>query len=202
MVDSKVAQESMNTQLVVPRPLAAMLPTVPPAPGIYLAMGARVLPSWFLSALAPALAQGTEIFWIDGASPYDALGLSHTARVLGYDPVEVLEQVHLARAFNLWQLEIMVCKNLPLRWNGQPVVIADPLSFFYDEDVPAGEAHGVMRRVVDGMRRLPAVWIVLEVDKAAPSGREGIRRELARPATSTVRLEPAADRYQLARARG
>jgi len=44
--------------------------------------------------------------------------------------------VDLARPFNLYQLETMVKVKVPDRWQGEPIVIADPMPLFYDEDVP------------------------------------------------------------------
>jgi len=179
-----------------------MLRGEPPRPGIYLATGPSLLPAWFLRALGPALGRGDGLFWIDGASPFDAYGSSYAARARGLDPRAMLEQVKLARAFNLWQLETMICRKLPRQWKGQPVVVSDPLPLFYDEDVPFPEARAVAHRVLADMKALPAVWMLLSVDRPAPRGRETLLAEVAREAVAVAGLRQSGSRWLLDLAKG
>ena len=168
------------------RPMAAG--GVPP--GVYVALGPVNLPSWFLCALCPVLAMGRQVFWLDAGNRFDVHGASYAARSLGFDPRPLLARVRLARPFNLFQLETMVRRRLPDLWRGEPVVLADPFPMFYDEDVPLAEARRVARSVLEGMRLLPAPWLVLAVDRPAPKGREGWLGEMIRLAASVATLEP------------
>lgn len=174
-----------------------MLRGEPPRPGIYLATGPSLLPAWFLRALGPGLGRGAGIFWIDGASPFDAYGSSYAARARGLDPKALLERVLLARAFNLWQLETMVCRKVPGRWRGEPVVVADPLPLFYDEDVSFQDVRAAWGRVIAGMKALPAVWMVLAVERAEPKGREALLNEIRREASAVARLSESEGRWLL-----
>ena len=133
----------MGTSLALSGGLSALVPADPPAPGLYLAAGPRLLPSWFLSALLPALGRGGRVFWIDAGNDFNAYGASYAARSLGFDPKPLLARVSLARPFNLYQLRTMVCGSLPKVWRGEPVVVSDPMGLFYDEDVPAADAKRV-----------------------------------------------------------
>jgi hypothetical protein len=151
-------------------------------PGNYFISGPRELPSWFLRAVSAGLARGGKILWLDAGNGFDAYGVSYFARAAGWDPKDILRRVELARPFNLYQLETMVTKKVPARWRGEPVVIADPMPLFYDEDVPVKEARDVLRRTAAGMERLAAAWIVLAPERKAPEGREGWTEIFARGA--------------------
>lgn len=149
-------------------------------PGRYFVTGPRALPAWFLAAVSPALKRGGRVLWLDAGNSFDAYGVSYFARSAGWNPREILSRVDLARPFNLFQLETMVCHKVPERWGGEPIVVSDPMSLFYDEDVPAKEAWGVLCRVIEGMRALPAVWIILATERKPPEGRTEWLEELAR----------------------
>lgn len=184
--------------VAVPGALAPMLRGEPPPPGFYLATGPRFLPSWILRALGPFLGRGAEIFWIDGATPFDAYGSSQAARSRSDDPHAMLHHVKLARAFNLYQLETMVCQKVPRLWKGELVVVSDPMPFFYDPDVPEADARAVLQRMIAGMRALPAVWMMLFVERTPPAGREGLLRAISREAAVAASLTNAESRWLLA----
>ncbi|MBI3552883.1 MAG: hypothetical protein HY077_10230 [Elusimicrobia bacterium] len=159
-----------------------------PAPGLYAALGPRLLTSWILWALEPALKAGANVFWLDAGNSFDAYGASYAAKALGWEPKEVLNRVQLARPFNLFQLETMVSLKLPFKWKDEPVVLSDPFPLFYDEDVLEAEAKKVFGRVLRGMKKLPAVWLVLVVERKAPQGREEWLPELLKSATGVANL--------------
>jgi len=140
-------------------------------PGRYVITGQGELPAWFLRAMCPALARGGRMLWLDAGNGFDAYGVSYFARAAGWDAREILRRVDLARPFNLFQLETMVRRKVPEKWRGEPIVISDPMGLFYDEDVPARQAWDVLCGVIEGMRALPAVWILLGAERRAPEGR-------------------------------
>jgi len=157
-------------------------------PGKYFISGERELPSWFLRAVSEGLARGGRILWLDAGNGFDAYGVSYFARAAGWDPLQILRRVELARPFNLYQLETMVTKKVPARWRGEPVVIADPMPLFYDEDVPAKEARQILARTAAGMDALAAAWIVLAPERKAPEGRESWTEIFARGARGRAEL--------------
>ena len=178
-----------------------------PSPGRYLAVGDGRLPRWFLSELAAALGRGLHVTWVDAGNSFDAYGLSYAARAAGFDPKLVLSRVLVARPFNLFQLETMVCEKLPVLSGstslttggveglspsaGYPIVLSDPLALLYDDDVPLEEAAGVFERVRAGMRALPALWLTLAVTRQAPKGREHWLDVLIKEADSCSFLIPS-----------
>lgn len=187
----------MENELKWSTALSPMVSVERPLPGVYVATGPNLLPSWFLSALCPALKHGTRIFWIDAGNRFNAYGASYACRGMGWDPRPVLANINLARPFNLFQLATMVRRKVPAIWRGEPVVVSDLFPLLYDEDVPAAEARRVFADVLDGLNALPAVWMILAVDRQAPAERIGWFPELARQAGGQARLEAADQRWRL-----
>lgn len=174
-------------------------------PGRYVVSGPRDLTGRFLTALCPALLTGARVLWLDAGNSFNAYGLGYASRFFGADARAALSRVDLARPFNLYQLETMVKVKVPERWRGEPVVIADPMPLFYDEDVPAAGARKVLARVLEGMLALPAVWLVLLRDREAPAGREGWEESLSKTARGAMRFygsNAADDRPDAAGGRG
>jgi len=175
------------------------------APGHYVVSGPRELPTQFLTALCPALLRGMKVLWLDAGNSFNAYGAGYATRYLGAESRSALARVELARPFNLYQLETMVRVKVPERWRGEPIVIADPMPLFYDEDVPASAARRVLTRVLEGMMSLPAVWLVLAVERKAPKGRERWEDEFSRGARGAMRFYGtnfADDRYDSSGGRG
>lgn len=169
----------------------------PARPGLYLAAGPRLLPSWFLSALSPALREGRRLFWIDACNSFDAHGASYAARMRGLSPREMLSRISLARPFNLYQLETVVRRKLPAVWRGEPVVLADPLPMIMDEEVPQADARRIFLSLLSGIRELPAVWLMFCVERAVPAPRKAWLSELYRQASGCAALTERAGSWRL-----
>ena len=187
----------MRNELALSTALAPMLPVDRPAPGLYVATGPGLLPAWFLSALCPALAHGARLFWVDAGNSFNAYGAGYAARALGCDPKAVLRRISLARPFNLFQLETMICRKLPAQWRGEPIVVADPFPMLYDEDVALKDARRVLSNVLRAMMELPAVWMILSVDRRPPRGREPWSRELLAQARGVAGLRALGETWAL-----
>ncbi len=157
-------------------------------PGRFVVSGPGDLSGRFLTTLCPALLSGARVLWLDAGNTFNAYGAAYATRCLGADARTALARVELARPFNLYQLETMVKVKVPERWRGEPIVIADPMPLFYDADVPAAAARRVLTRVLEGMALLPAAWLVLTADRAAPAGREGWEEEWSRHAKGVMRF--------------
>ena len=159
----------------------------------------------FLTALCPTLLRGSRVIWLDAGNSFNAYGLGYATRFFGADSRAALARVDLARPFNLYQLETMVKVKVAERWRGEPIVISDPMPLFYDEDVPVAAARRVLARVLEGMMALPAVWLILTVDRPPPEGREGWEEQLKRCARGEMRFygsNVADDRAELTGGRG
>ncbi|MFH1723871.1 MAG: hypothetical protein ABII00_04530 [Elusimicrobiota bacterium] len=155
---------------------------------VHTALGSSWLPAWFLSALAPALERGLRVYWIDAGNRFDAYGLGRAARDLGADPRRALARVRLARPFNVFQLETILRRKLPAAWRGEPVVLSDPLAPFLDEDLPRAQVRRMLPRVLGCLGRLPALWMVLAVERKAPKERACVLDSLIRRSDRLLRL--------------
>lgn len=155
--------------------------------GLYAASGPRYIGGWVLGALAPALARGLEVCWVDAGNSFAAHHLAREAKRLGADPRAVLSRVKLARPFTAFQLEAMVRDKLHAL-AGMPVVVAEPLALFTRPDAPPpADARRCFARVLAALGALPSV-LVLEVEREAPGWRDYWRR-LAGGCRATARLE-------------
>ncbi len=97
------------------------------------------------------------VVYLDGANSFDAYLVAKMARRAGLEPRETLSRIHLSRAFTCHQMEALVLERLAgaLRKLNTPIaVISGLLDTFYDEDVPFGEAHSVLKTTVAELVRL------------------------------------------------
>ncbi|OIO08417.1 MAG: hypothetical protein AUJ52_08270 [Elusimicrobia bacterium CG1_02_63_36] len=155
---------------------------------VHTILGSSWLPAWFLSELSPSLARGKRVYWIDVGNRFDAYGLSRTARDRGLDARNALAGVKLARPFNVYQLETMVRAKLPAVWRGETIVLSDPLAPFLDEDLPISEVERIFPRVLEGMRLLPAHWIVLGVERKISPERRALETALLEESDGVARF--------------
>ncbi len=179
---------SARTSLAAIEPLKPLLHNGVFPEGRYVVSGPRDLTGRFLTALCPALLNGMRVLWLDAGNSFNAYGLGYASRFFGTDSRAALAHVDLARPFNLYQLETMVKVKVPQRWRGEPIVISDPMPLFYDEDVPIAAARRVFTHILEAMTALPAVWLVLAVDRQPPKGREGWEEQLSRCARGEMRF--------------
>jgi hypothetical protein len=138
------------------------IPLPQPLSGLVLFTGHEsVLPLSQLLCLQ-YLGRGERVVLVDGANAFAPYLLSDAARAQGLDHRRVLDAVHLSRVYTCHQLEALLVDHL------QPAISAfrpgavlclgllDPL---YDEDVPAGEAARIFRRlaaaILEAAPRLP-----------------------------------------------
>jgi hypothetical protein len=134
------------------------------------------------------LLRGASLLWVDAGNHFNAYGAGYATRWLGAGADAALRRIRLARAFNLYQLETMVRAKVPAAWRGEPVVIADPMPLFYDDDVPAPAARRVLEKTLEAMAALPAAWLVLTCDRRAPQGREGWEEAFTQHAKGATRF--------------
>jgi hypothetical protein len=152
------------------------IPLPQPLSGLVLFTGHEsVLPLSQLLCLQ-YLVRGERVVLVDGANAFTPYLLSDAARAQGLDLRRVLDAVHLSRVYTCHQLEALLVDHL------QPAISAfrpgavlclgllDPL---YDEDVPAGEAARIFRRldaaILEAAPRLPILAACPDpMDPAAP----------------------------------
>ncbi|HVE14356.1 MAG TPA: hypothetical protein VNI01_13230 [Elusimicrobiota bacterium] len=147
--------------------LRQALPWMAPAgPGLYAAVGGRGLSGWALRALAPALAEGVAVHWIDAGNRFDERGLDFPSRV------------RLTRPRDAHELESFVCAQLPEIWRGELLVLADPFFPLSDAELPESDAQRVFSRLLQAARAVPAPWLVLAMPRPCPPPRERMMSRL------------------------
>jgi hypothetical protein len=127
------------------------------------------------------------VYWVDAVNRFDAHGLAKAARALGMDPRGVLGRVEVARPFNAFQLAAIVTGKLP-RLPRSPVILAEPLALFYDDEFPLEDARRVFERFRLGLADVPGPVVALLVDREAPTGRREFASRLTAVAANVLRL--------------
>lgn len=155
--------------------------------GLHVVHGPRGLSRWALEALCPVLETTWPLYWVDAANRFDAHALSKRARELGMDPRTVLSRIQLARAFNGFQLAALV-EGLARR-PPHPVVLADPLAPFHDEDFSLEDARRAFSGLLLGLADVPGPVLALVTDRPAPPQREDFSPRLLKIARSVIPVE-------------
>jgi hypothetical protein len=155
--------------------------------GLHVIHGLRGLSRWALEALCPLLDPSRTVYWVDAANRFNAHALSKRARELGMDPRAVLSRIRLARAFNGFQLTTLV--RGVARFPPSPVVLADPLAPFYDEDFPFEDARRAFGEFLSGLADVPGPVLALVADRPAPPQREDFSPRLLKMARSVTPVE-------------
>ncbi|MBF8255731.1 MAG: hypothetical protein HW375_638 [Anaerolineales bacterium] len=83
---------------------------------------------------------------------------SHSASHPGGDPYDILDRMHLSRAFTCFQLAELI-ENAPA--GPEPLFVLDLLATFYDESVPLRDSERLLATTLTHLRRLAAVGPVV-----------------------------------------
>jgi hypothetical protein len=116
-----------------------------------------------LHAAAHTLLRGVPIALVDGANRFDPYYIAGFARKVTsrtnahVTPGQLLQQIHVARAFTCYQMEATITERLPefLKRSQAPVaIIFGLLDTFYDEQAPLFEVRASVGRMIAGLQRL------------------------------------------------
>jgi len=97
------------------------------------------------------------VVFLDGANSFDPYLLSKIARRANLVPEELLSRVHISRAFTCHQMEALVVERLAggfREFNTNVAIVSGLLDTFYDQDVPFGEAYGLLETTTAEFARL------------------------------------------------
>ena len=114
-----------------------------------------------LSAASQALLRGMTVALVDGANRFDAYFIAEFARRIeargGPPPAQLLDKIHVSRAFTCYQMEAVVTDRLPKfldRTGSTVAVLFGPLDTFYDDQAPLFEVKAGVERMIATLRRL------------------------------------------------
>lgn len=103
------------------------------------------------------IARNKPVVFLDGANSFDPFLISKIARKAGLVPGELLDRIHISRAFTCHQMEALVVERLAnaLRaFNTNVAIISGLLDTFYDQDVSSGEAYALLKSTTAAFVRI------------------------------------------------
>ncbi|MDA2917240.1 hypothetical protein MYX64_10435, partial [Nitrospinae bacterium AH_259_B05_G02_I21] len=169
-----------------------------------LLYGSRVAYTLSLYAVSVLLAEGDHLVVVDGGNAFDPYVVSDAARWLGQSPEELLDRVHISRAFTCHQLEALITGKLKealRRFGSRSLLLSGLLDTLYDEDVSHGEAWKLFRRIVTALRSLRGQsvnMVVLCPEATGPiAKRRAFLAELKREANRVIRVDTSEGRILL-----
>jgi hypothetical protein len=189
-------------------PWARLFPVHPPlaippqARSLFLWGDARV-PAMAQYSAARLLATGAHVAIIDAGIAFQLRPLVAMARACRVPPEVFLHRLQLVRAFTCWQFTALFCERLAPVLAAYPiglVILLDPLTHFFDEDVTRKEATLLFRRVLDTLAQVPSAGPRLLVAQTVPAYRPPDRRfagDLLRVADVGLRLVPGEGRWAI-----
>lgn len=98
-----------------------------------------------------------EVVWIDGGNAVDPYTLSALCKRMRLDKRDVLSRVNISRAFTAYQLVTLIDERLEeeVRQSSPAMIIVSSLTdMFLDKDMKWMEAHQLLRRCAEAIRRV------------------------------------------------
>jgi hypothetical protein len=183
-------------------PVRPALALPPPARTLFLWGDVRVH-SVALHTAARVLATGAQVAIIDADMAFQLRPLVAMAKACRVPPEVFLRRAHLVRAFTCWQFTTLFCERLTPLLAAHPiglVILLDPLTHFFDEDVTRKEATLLFHRVLHSLAQLPPDGPPVLVAQTVPAYRPPGRRfagDLLRVVDVGLRLQPGEGRWSI-----
>ena len=98
-----------------------------------------------------------QAFWVDSANVFDLALITRLAKEINLDVKQLLQRIHISRAFTIHQLESLIGNSLEAameKMNSRLCFVSGLLDAFFDEEVPVWEAEGVLRHILGKLRLL------------------------------------------------
>lgn len=156
-----------------------------------------------LHTAARMLATGAHVAIIDADMAFQLRPLVAMAKACRVPPEVFLRQVHLVRAFTCWQFTTLFCERLAPVLASHPiglVILLNPLTHFFDENVTRKEATLLFRRVFDALAETPPDGPRFLIAQTVPAYRPPSRRfagDLLRVVDVGLRLQPGEGRWSI-----
>jgi hypothetical protein len=93
---------------------------------------------------------GTDVIFVDGGNTFRLYNVSRLAQIHQLNPRNVLERIHIARAFTAYQLTSLVMDKMEVavkRLRAKLVIVSDIAGLFMDKDIPDEEARRVFSHI-------------------------------------------------------
>jgi hypothetical protein len=125
--------------------------------GLVLLYGDQAVLTYALHAIAPLLAKGEQVVFIDSANAFNPFLIAEVATRLNRQPAELLDRLHISRTFTVHQLEALITERIRAAlttYTSRTLIASGFLHHFYDEDVALREAWRIFRKAVAHLRAL------------------------------------------------
>jgi len=93
---------------------------------------------------------GTDVVFVDGGNTFRLYNISRLAQIHQIDSQNVLERIHIARAFTAYHLASLLMDKMAVtveRLRARLVIVSDIAGLFLDKDIPDEEARRVFSHV-------------------------------------------------------
>jgi hypothetical protein len=156
-----------------------------------------------LRTAARTVAQGLQVAIVDAGMAFQVAPIVAMAKACRTAPDVFLRRVHMVRAFTCWQLTTLLCDRLYPLLTSHPiglVILLEPLSAFFDEDVTVKEARLLFHRVLRTLGDLPEAGPRLLIAQTVPAyqtPRRIFARDLLHVVDVGLRLMPGAERWSV-----
>jgi hypothetical protein len=178
-------------------------PTIPPQARTVWVWGPAAVHGVALRSAARAVASGRAVALIDGDMAFQVAPIVAMAKACRVSPDRFLRRIHLARAFTCWQFTTLLCERLEPLFVTEPislVILMNPLTHFFDQDVTFKEATFLLQRVLQTLVHLPAHGPRLLLTQVIPpthTPRRSFSRDLLRVVDVGLRLTQHAGRWSV-----
>lgn len=101
---------------------------------------------------------GSNVVFIDGANTFRLYQITRLARLHRLNPKQVLDHIHISRAFTAYQMATLILQKLEeaaKTFNAQLVIISDLAAMFLDKDVEEEEARHIYGKVAARLSGFP-----------------------------------------------
>jgi hypothetical protein len=176
---------------------------IPPQVGLVFLWGDARVHQVALRTAARALAQGLQVALVDAGMAFRVTPIVAMAKACRMAPEVFLRRVHLVRAFTCWQLTTLLCDRLHPLLASHPiglVILLEPLSAFFDEDVTSKEARLLFQRVFQMLADRPQAGPRFSIAQTVPvyqTPRRIFAQDLLRVMDVGLRLMPGANRWSI-----
>jgi hypothetical protein len=139
---------------------------------------------------------GKDVIYIDGGICADPYRIAQYARKMDVDQYEVLEHIHLSRAFTIYQLTTLIQDMLePIikRYKPQTLIIGRLPVLFFDSDIKSSEAQALLKGNLHKIRELTVKYGLITVftnwDSSLLTNQRNIRKILYEGASEIVLMK-------------
>jgi hypothetical protein len=171
-------------------------PAIPPQVRSVFLWGDARVHQVALRTAAQALAKDLQVAVVDAGMAFHVTPIVAIAKACRIAPNVFLRRIHIVRAFTCWQLTTRLCDCLDPLLATHPiglVLLLEPLTAFFDEDVTDKEAKLLFQRVLQTLAAPPQNGPRLLLAQTVPAyhtPRRVFARDLLRVVEVGLRLTP------------